>query len=58
MPLFLAMMFVFGPFGVIGLGQRIFLGGVFAWLLLAAHGLRTGSFEADTFPIPMDTCGK
>lgn len=43
--LFLAMMFVFGPFGVIGLGQRIFLGGLFAWLLLAAHGLRAGAFE-------------
>lgn len=45
-PLFLAMMFVFGPIGVIGAGQRIFLGGVFVWLLLAAQGLRTGSFSA------------
>lgn len=45
-PLFLAMMFVFGPLGVIGLGQRIFLSGVFAWLLFAAHGLQTRSFEA------------
>lgn len=44
-PLFLAMMFVFGPSGVIGAGQRIFLGGLFAWLLLAAQGLQTGSFE-------------
>lgn len=43
--LFLAMMFVFGPLGVVGLGQRIFIGGMFGWLLLAAHGLRAGAFE-------------
>lgn len=44
--LFLAMMFVFGPLGLVGLGQRVFLCGVFAWLLTAAHGLRTGAFDA------------
>lgn len=45
-PLFAAMLFVFEPSGMVGLGQRIFLCGVFAWLLTVAHGLRTGAFEA------------
>lgn len=46
-PLCLAMLLVFARFDAIGLGQRIFLGGVFAWLLLAAHGLRAGAFARD-----------
>lgn len=48
-PLFLAMMLVFGPLGLVGLGQRVFLCGLFAWLLAAAHGLGAGAFDA---PVP------
>jgi hypothetical membrane protein len=45
--LFLAMLFLFGPLGLAGLGQRIFLIGLFAWLLITAEGLRSGAFEAN-----------
>lgn len=43
--LFVAMLFVFEPRGLVGLGQRIFLASTVAWLLLAAQGLRAGAFE-------------
>jgi hypothetical protein len=43
--MFLAMLFLFEPFGLVGLGQRVFLLGLFAWLLTAAEGFRSGQFS-------------
>ena len=45
--LFLASLFLFEPLGLAGLGQRIFLIGMFAWLLIAAEGIRSGKFDAN-----------
>ena len=45
--LFLAAMFLFEPLGLAGLGQRIFLLGMFAWLLIASEGIRSGAFDAN-----------
>lgn len=42
--LFLAMLFVFGPFQLVGLGQRLFLASLFSWLMLAAYGIKTEAF--------------
>lgn len=42
--LFLLMMFVFGPVGLVGLGQRLFLIAMFAWLIMVAHGVHVGVF--------------
>lgn len=45
MPLgLLAVMFYFEPRGIEGLGQRIFIAMMLAWLLIAAQGLRKGAF--------------
>lgn len=44
--MFLAMLFLFEPFGLVGLGQRVFLMGMFGWLLTAAEGIRSGQFSA------------
>lgn len=41
---FVAFAFLFVPAGLAGLGQRIFLALLFAWLLLAARGLEQGAF--------------
>lgn len=46
--LFLAMLFLFEPLALAGLGQRVFLIGLFAWLLITAEGLRSGAFDANT----------
>lgn len=48
--LFLAMLFLFDPLGLVGLGQRLFLAAVFAWLLIAAAGLRSGALATETAP--------
>lgn len=42
--LFLAMLFVFEPLQLVGLGQRLFLAAMFTWLLSAAHAIRSGAF--------------
>jgi hypothetical protein len=42
--LFLAMLFVFEPLHLVGLGQRLFLAAMFTWLLSAAHAVRSGTF--------------
>lgn len=42
---FIAMFAVFAPYGVTGLGQRIFLALFFLWLIIAARGLETGAFS-------------
>jgi hypothetical membrane protein len=44
--MFLAMLFLFEPFGLVGLGQRVFLIGIFAWLLTAAEGIRSEQFSS------------
>lgn len=41
---FITFMFFFAPIGLTGLGQRIFLGFMFAWQIMAAYGLSTGAF--------------
>jgi len=41
---FLAFMSSIG-YGLAGLGQRVFLGLVFAWQLIAARGLEVGAFS-------------
>lgn len=43
---FVAFVTVFTAAGLIGLGQRIFIALLFAWLLLAARGLETGAFSS------------
>ncbi|MGD8328541.1 MAG: DUF998 domain-containing protein [Acidobacteriota bacterium] len=42
---FVAFVAVFIPRGLAGLGQRIFLALVFAWLIIAARGLEDGTFS-------------
>ena len=42
---FVAMATLFASYGLIGLGQRIFLVLMFAWLLIAARGLAEGAFS-------------
>ena len=42
---FFFMLFVFGPLELVGLGQRIFLGAIFTWLILAARGIQSGAFR-------------
>ena len=42
---FIAMFAVFAPYGLTGLGQRIFLALFFLWLIIAARGLETGAFS-------------
>jgi len=42
--LFIASILLFGPIGLTGLGQRIFLASVFTWIILAARGLANGAF--------------
>lgn len=37
--------FLFASYGLAGLGQRVFLGILFAWQLLATWGLSVGAFE-------------
>lgn len=51
--LFLTMLFLFGPVGLVGLGQRLFLAAVFTWLLTVAAGLR-----AERFSISADEPGE
>ena len=43
---FIAMATLFASFGVIGLGQRIFIALLFAWQIIAAHGLSVGAFSS------------
>lgn len=43
---FVLLVAVFMPLGLAGLGQRIFLLMVFAWMLIAAPGLANGAFMA------------
>ena len=43
---FVAMATLFASYGLVGLGQRIFLALMFAWLLIAAHGLSVGAFSS------------
>lgn len=43
--LFLAMLFLFEPSGMVGLGQRIFLAAMLGWLLITARGLGSGAFD-------------
>lgn len=43
---FLASLFLFGPLQLVGLGQRLFLSVLFAWLILATRGLQTGAFRS------------
>jgi Protein of unknown function (DUF998) len=43
--LFLAMLFVFEPLQLVGLGQRLFLAAMFTWLLSAAYAIRSGAFS-------------
>ena len=45
--LFLASLFLFEPLGLAGLGQRIFLIGMFAWLLIVAEGIRSGKLDTN-----------
>lgn len=44
---FVAFAVVFVPRGLAGLGQRIFLALLLAWILLCAHGLATDAFSAE-----------
>ncbi|NEZ02546.1 DUF998 domain-containing protein [Wenzhouxiangella sp. XN201] len=39
---------VFVPYGLAGLGQRLFLLFIFLWVILAAHGLAKSAFSSDT----------
>ena len=49
--LFLASFFVFGEMhGLPGLGQRLFLAVMFAWLLTAAQGIRSDKFARQDSP--------
>lgn len=41
---FIAFAFFFVPNGLAGLGQRIFLAFMFAWMIIVAHGLANGAF--------------
>ncbi len=43
---FIAFVLVFAPAGLAGLGQRIFLALLLAWLLIAARGLDTDAFSS------------
>lgn len=43
--MFVASIFVFGSMGLTGLGQRVFLACVIAWIVLAAWGLHKGAFS-------------
>ena len=43
---FIAMATLFASYGLVGLGQRIFLALMFAWLLIAAHGLSVSAFSS------------
>lgn len=46
--LFAALLFYFSANGLVGLGQRIFLGSIFAWLFVTSLGVRAGVlFRAD-----------
>lgn len=42
---FIAMVAVFIPYGLAGLGQRVFLAVLFLWLIIVARGLETGAFS-------------
>ncbi len=42
---FIAMATLFASFGLVGLGQRIFMALMFAWQIIAAHGLSVGAFS-------------
>jgi hypothetical protein len=42
---FVAFALFFTSYGLPGLGQRIFLALMFAWQIIAAHGLATGAFS-------------
>lgn len=44
--LFIAFAFGFASMGLAGLGQRLFLGALFTWLLMAGWGLGSGAFAA------------
>lgn len=43
---FVAMATLFASYGLMGLGQCIFLALMFAWLLIAAHGLSVGAYSS------------
>jgi hypothetical protein len=43
---FLAFVLFFTSYGLAGLGQRIFGAFIFAWQIIAAHGLATGAFAS------------
>jgi hypothetical protein len=43
---FIAFALFFVSYGLAGLGQRIFLAMMFAWQIIAAHGLATGAFAS------------
>lgn len=43
---FIAMATLFASFGLVGLGQRIFIALMFAWQIIAAHGLSVGAFSS------------
>lgn len=45
--LFVAMLFLFEPRGLVGLGQRLFLATMLGWHLVAAGALRSGMFQRD-----------
>lgn len=44
--LFLAMLAYFGPNNLAGLGQRLFLASVFAWLITVAYGFQSGALQS------------
>lgn len=44
---FVAMVAVLEPRGLEGLGQRVFLAIILGWMLLTAHGLKTGAFSSN-----------
>lgn len=44
-PLFLAMLFYFDPDNLVGLGQRLFLASVFAWLIAVAYGFQSDAVQ-------------
>lgn len=44
--LFLAMLFVFEPVRLVGLGQRLFVVAMFTWLLSTAYTIRSGAWAS------------
>ena len=43
---FVAFVTIFASYGLVGFGQRIFLALMFAWQVIAAHGLAAGAFSS------------